>query len=183
MVDEIVEVKDVNDSDDFTIKLVLIGDSGVGKSNILSKYIGNIFTHDTKATIGVELASKTYMIKDKIFRIHIWDTAGQERYKSLTAAYYKGAKGAMLVYDITRSDTFDNIDKWYTEINDYGDKDVIPILVGNKSDLNHLREVKQDTAMQKASNLGMSMIETSAYSSANIDLAFKKLIYGNIYVI
>ncbi len=183
MVDEIVEVRDLNEPDDFSIKVVLIGDSGVGKSNILSKYIGNIFTHDTRATIGVELATKTYRVKDKIIRLNIWDTAGQERYKSITAAYYKGAKGALLVYDITRSDTFDSLDKWLTELMDFGDKDVCPIILGNKSDLNQLREVKIESALDKANRLGITIIETSAYNSSNIDLAFKKLINGNIRLI
>ena len=178
MVDEIVEIKDLNEPDDYTVKIVLVGDTGVGKSNILTRYINNTFSHDSKATVGVELSTKTYMIKDKIVRIHIWDTAGQERYKSITAAYYKGAKGAMLVYDITRADTFSNIDKWYNELIDYGDKDVIPLIVGNKSDLNQLRSVDVKTALDKAASLGVPMIETSAYNLSNIDLAFKKLIHG-----
>jgi small GTP-binding protein len=183
MVEDIVEVKDLHEPDDFSIKIVIVGDSGVGKSNILSRYVQNNFSHDSKATVGVELSTKTYMIKDKIVKVQIWDTAGQERYKSITAAYYKGAKGAMMVYDITRADTFYNIDKWYNELKDYGDKDVVPIIVGNKSDLNQLRSIQTDIALEKASTLGIPMIETSAYSSANVDLAFKKLINGNNLII
>jgi Rab family protein len=183
MVDEIIELKEVNEPDDFSIKIVIVGDSGVGKSNILSRYIQNSFSHDSKATVGVELSTKIYMIKDKIVRVQIWDTAGQERYKSITAAYYKGAKGAMMVYDITRSNTFSNIDKWYNELIDYGDKDVVPIIIGNKSDLNQLRAIQTETALDKALSLGVPLIETSAYNSFNIDVAFKKLINGIIYLI
>ena len=97
---------------DLLFKLILIGDSYVGKSNILLKYLKNQFNENSKTTIGVEFGTKNIIINNKRIKIQIWDTAGQERYRSITSAYYKGAKGALIVYDITRKNTFDNIDKW-----------------------------------------------------------------------
>jgi len=130
-----------NESEDYSIKMVVVGDSGVGKSNILN---------------------------------------GQERYKSITAAYYKGAKGAMIVYDITKQETYRSVDKWYKEIKEYGDKSLIPMLVGNKCDLKHLRTVETKEALERAKTLSMPFMETSAAESTNVDLAFKQLITGKI---
>jgi small GTP-binding protein len=154
MENKIVEVKDFNEVEDFSIKIVVVGDSGVGKSNILSRYAQDEFKQDSKATVGVELYTKTFKISDKHIKVHLWDTAGQERYKSITAAYYRGAKGAMIVYDITREDTFNNVDKWFNEIREYGEKNVQLMLVGNKSDLKHLRAVEHGKAQEKAETLG-----------------------------
>ena len=101
---------------DLLFKLILIRDSCVGKSNILLKYLKNQFNDNSKATIGVEFGTKNIIINNKRIKIQIWDTAGQERYRSITSAYYKGAKGALIVYDITRKNIFDNIDKWITDL-------------------------------------------------------------------
>ena len=94
---------------DYIMKLILIGDASVGKTNILTKYLKNEFDPTSKATVGVELGTKNIQIDNKIIKVQIWDTAGQERYKAITSTYYKGAKGAIIVYDITRKITFDNI--------------------------------------------------------------------------
>jgi Ras-related protein Rab-11A len=179
----IVEVKDYNDIEDYSIKIVVVGDSGVGKSNILTRYAENQFNQDSKATVGVELHNKTYKINDKIIKVHLWDTAGQERYKSITAAYYRGAKGAMIVYDITRPETFNNVDKWFNEIRENGEKNVQLLLVGNKSDLRHLRAVDNRKSMEKAETLGLALMETSALDAYNVEEAFKKLINGILYLI
>jgi Ras-related protein Rab-11A len=96
---------------DMIFKLVIIGDSGVGKSNLLSRYLRDEFNIDTKSTVGVEFGTQKLEIQNYRVKVQIWDTAGQERYKAITSAYYKGAKGALLVYDITRKETFENIDK------------------------------------------------------------------------
>jgi small GTP-binding protein len=174
----IVEVKDYNEIEDYSIKIVVVGDSGVGKSNILTRYAENQFNQDSKATVGVELHNKTYKINDKYIKVHLWDTAGQERYKSITAAYYRGAKGAMIVYDITRPETFNNVDKWFNEIREFGEKNVQLLMVGNKSDLKHLKAVDNGKALDKAGTLGIALMETSALDSSNVDEAFKKLING-----
>lgn len=182
--ENIVEVEDCHE--DYSIKIVIVGDSGVGKSNILSRYVQNEFNQDSKATVGVELSTKTYQIGDQIVKVHLWDTAGQERYKSITAAYYKGARGAMIVYDITRPETFENVDKWFNEIREFGEKTVSIIMVGNKSDLKHQRGVETEKALEKASTLGkfeltkgIPAMETSALDDVNVNEAFKKLINGN----
>ena len=102
-------------------KIILIGDANVGKTNILSRYISDTFLETSKSTVGVELATKVEQYNNKKIKIQIWDTAGQERYKSITSTYYKGAKGAFIVYDITRKSTFDNIDKWIGDLKNNGD--------------------------------------------------------------
>ena len=110
--------------EDYKLKVVIVGDSGVGKSNLIKRFTTNEFNENSKATVGVEFLSKSYKINDKIFKIEMWDTAGQERYKSITAAYYKGAKGALLVYDTTSAQSFENIDKWLSEIKEKTNKDI-----------------------------------------------------------
>ena len=124
-----------DDNYDLIFKIVLIGDSGVGKTNILSRYISNEFSLNTQATVGVEFGSKIIKKGEKLIKLQIWDTAGQERYKSITSAYYKGAKGAFVVYDITKMKTFKNLDKWITELKANGNEDIYIILIGNKLDL------------------------------------------------
>lgn len=139
-----------DDDYDMIFKVVLIGDSGVGKSNILLRYLKNEFNFDTKATVGVEFGSKKYELEGYKVKAQIWDTAGQERYKSITNAYYKGAKGAMLVYDITRKDTFDSVDKWIPDLKTNGDEQVTILLIGNKCDLDSQRQVTKEEGENKA---------------------------------
>jgi small GTP-binding protein len=173
-----IEECDGSEQEKYSIKIVVVGDSGVGKSNILNRFVHNEFNHDSKATVGVELNTKTYRINDTVIKVHLWDTAGQERYKSITAAYYKGARGAMIIYDITKSETFKSVDKWYKEIKDYGDKTIIAMMVGNKTDLKHLRSVETDVGMEKAKSFSIPFMETSAAECVNVDVAFKKIILG-----
>ena len=106
--DEIIieEVESGQSLEDYKLKIVIVGDSGVGKSNLIKRFTSNEFNENTKATVGVEFYSKSYKINDKVFKIEMWDTAGQERYKSITTAYYRGAKGALLVYDTTSAQSF-----------------------------------------------------------------------------
>ena len=165
-----------NNNYDLIFKLVLIGDSGVGKTNILSRYISNEFSHTTKSTVGVEFGSKIIKKNDKVVKIQIWDTAGQERYKSITSAYYKGAKGAFVVYDITRKDTFSNIDKWIGELKTCGNEDVFILMIGNKSDLKDQRQVSEDEAAKKAEELKIAYCETSALEGYNIEYAFETVV-------
>ena len=162
--------------EDILLKIVVVGDCAVGKSNILSRYINNKFSKESKTNVGLELSSKTFKIDNKIIKINIWDTAGQERFTSITSAYYKGAKGALIVYDITRGDTFDNIDKWLRELRTKISSCINVIIIGNKSDLYLLRKVSTEEAEKKAKSLGLKFYETSALDSKNIHEAFKKLI-------
>ena len=163
---------------DMLFKMVLIGDSFVGKTNMLNKYLKNTFNPDSKATVGVEFGSKSFTINNKIIKAQIWDTAGQERYHAITKAYYKGAKGAFLVYDITRKETFESIDKWIPDLQVNGSKDISIILIGNKNDLEDQRKVTQDEAEQKAKNYKVGFMETSAKSGDNLDKAFETLVHS-----
>ena len=164
------------DNYDILLKLVMIGDSGVGKTNILSRYINNEFSLTSKATIGVEFCSTIVKKNGKLVKLQIWDTAGQERYKSITSAYYKGAKGAFVVYDITRAKTFKNIDRWILELKANGNEDILIVLIGNKLDLEKSREVLVDDVKKKAEELKVAYFETSALDGSNIEHAFDVIV-------
>ena len=157
-------------------KMILIGDSGVGKTNILNRYINNTFSETTKSTVGVELGTKVEEYNNTKIKVQIWDTAGQERYKSITKTYYKGAKGAFIVYDITKKDSFKNIDKWIQDLREFGEDDAAILIVGNKSDLEESREVTTDEVKKKAEVYKIAYCETSALKSKNINYAFQTLI-------
>ena len=161
---------------DYLFKLILVGDSYVGKTNIMSQYIKKEFNLNSKSTVGVEFGTKIIKIDDKIVKTQIWDTAGQERYKSITSAYYKGAKGAFIVYDITCKTTFDSVDRWIQDLSMYGDKNITMLLIGNKSDLEDKRQIKKEVGEEKAKEFGLGFIETSACSGVNINKAFKTLL-------
>jgi small GTP-binding protein len=157
-------------------KVVLIGDMKVGKTNIVSRYIKNEFNKYSMSTIGVEFGSKELVIEGHNVKVQIWDTAGQEKYKSITNAYYKGAKGAFVVYDITNKNSFDNADNWLNNLRASADKKCSIILIGNKSDLENKREVSIEQGEEKAKNSEIAFMETSALSGDNIDKAFEMMI-------
>ena len=179
--------------------MVLIGDSGVGKSNLLSRFTRNEFNLDSKSTIGVEFATRSIQVDAKTIKAQIWDTAGQERYRAITSAYYRGAVGALLVYDISKHQTYENVQRWLKELRDHADANIVIMLVGNKSDLRHLRAVPTEEAKQFASEcldiilLGrhrlmvkgdnnLSFIETSALDASNVELAFQNILTGIFYM-
>jgi len=161
---------------DYLFKIVIIGDSGVGKSNLLSRFTRNEFLADCKSTIGVEFATRSLEIDGRQIKAQIWDTAGQERYRAITAAYYRGAAGVLLVYDITKASTFKNLDRWLNEMKNHSDPAVLSIVIGNKADLAHLRAVKTEDGEQFAATHKFSFLETSALTADNIDVAFKTLL-------
>ena len=176
-IEEITSPITENIKEDLKLKLVLLGDSGVGKTNLISRYISNSFDENTRATIGVEFFCKNFRInKKRTIKVEIWDTAGQERYKAITSVYYKGAKGAFIVYDITSRKTFENIDKWIGEIKERTTDDVKLIIIGNKTDLNNEREVKSEEALIKYQDMDIPLIETSALEDSNVNEAFINLI-------
>ena len=172
----IEEIVNPESKEEFKLKIVVVGDSGVGKTNLIKRFITNEFSENFKATIGVEFMSKTYKINKHLFKVEIWDTAGQERYKSITAVYYKGAKGGLIVYDTTDKNTFDNIDKWLTEIKDKTTSDIKLMIVGNKIDLKEYRDVQNEEALEKAKTLGIPLMETSALDATNVKEAFYDLL-------
>lgn len=163
-------------SEDYLFKVVLIGDSAVGKSNLLSRYARNEFNLNSKATIGVEFQTQSMEIDGKEIKAQIWDTAGQERFRAVTSAYYRGAVGALIVYDISRRATFENVGRWLDELRVHSDASVVVMLVGNKCDLANIREVSQEEATLLAQNEKMSFIETSAMDATNVTSAFQSVV-------
>ncbi|KAG0948918.1 hypothetical protein G6F30_002474 [Rhizopus arrhizus] len=158
------------------IHFVLIGDSGVGKTNLLGRFTRNEFNLESKSTIGVEFATRSIQVDNKVIKAQIWDTAGQERYRAITSAYYRGAVGALLCYDISKHSTFESVSRWLKELRDHADSNIVIMLVGNKSDLRHLRAVPTDEAKQFASENGLSFIETSALDATNVELSFQRIL-------
>jgi len=165
-----------DDEYDYLFKVVLIGDSGVGKSNLLSRFTRNEFNLESKSTIGVEFATRSIQVDGKTIKAQIWDTAGQERYRAITSAYYRGAVGALLVYDIAKHLTYENVERWLRELRDHADANIVIMLVGNKSDLRHLRAVPTDEAKAFAEKNNLSFIETSALDSTNVETAFHNIL-------
>jgi len=165
-----------NEEYDYLYKVVLIGDSGVGKSNLLSRFTRNEFNLESKSTIGVEFATKSMQVDTKTVKAQIWDTAGQERYRAITSAYYRGAVGALLVYDISKQITFENVERWLKELRDHAESNIVIMLVGNKSDLRHRRAVTTEDAMAFAENNGLAFIETSALDATGVDEAFRQIL-------
>ncbi|OWZ20322.1 Rab11 family GTPase [Phytophthora megakarya] len=161
------------------LKVVLIGDSGVGKSNLVMRFTKNKYMPQSVQTVGFEFATKTIRVGDRRLKAQIWDTAGQERFQSLTAAYYRNAVGAMIVYDITNRSSFEHVTGWLAQVHEHSHESLVLILVGNKCDLAHLpesREVSTLEAARFAAKHSMEFLETSALDSTNVMDAFKKLI-------
>ncbi|KAH1149573.1 hypothetical protein GLYMA_16G021800v4 [Glycine max] len=165
---------DVQEKIDYVFKVVVIGDSAVGKTQILSRFAKNEFCFDSKSTIGVEFQTRTVTINAKVIKAQIWDTAGQER--AVTSAYYRGALGAMLVYDITKRQSFDHVARWVEELRAHADSSIVIMLVGNKADLVDQRMVPTEDAVEFAEDQGLFFSETSALSGDNVESAFLKLL-------
>ncbi|XP_009416427.1 ras-related protein Rab11D isoform X3 [Musa acuminata AAA Group] len=164
------------DDYDYLFKLVLIGDSGVGKSNLLSRFTKNEFNLESKSTIGVEFATRSISVDGKVLKAQIWDTAGQERYRAITSAYYRGAVGALLVYDVTRRATFENVSRWLRELRDHTDPNIVVMLIGNKSDLRHLVAVPTEDGKAYAERESLYFMETSALDATNVENAFAEVL-------
>ncbi|XP_075244332.1 uncharacterized protein LOC142338452 isoform X1 [Convolutriloba macropyga] len=172
-----------DDEYDYLFKIVLVGDSGVGKSNLLARFARNEFNLDSRSTIGVEFATKSVRVDNKIIKAQIWDTAGQERYRVISSAYYRNSVGAVLVYDITKQESFQQLEKWKKEISDFAPTLCKTILVGNKVDLAHLRSVSPSDAEQFATQHNMNHLETSALKSTNVATLFQTLIHDIYQVV
>ncbi|BBN03930.1 Ras-related protein Rab-11A [Marchantia polymorpha subsp. ruderalis] len=163
-------------SEDYLFKVVLIGDSAVGKSNLLSRYARNEFHLNSKATIGVEFQTQSMEIDNKEIKAQIWDTAGQERFRAVTSAYYRGAVGALVVYDISRRSTFENVSKWLDELRMHSDASVVTMLVGNKCDLHNARDIPTEEGTALAERESLFFIETSALDATNVNKAFQTVV-------
>ncbi|KAF1388330.1 hypothetical protein PFLUV_G00089080 [Perca fluviatilis] len=160
----------------FVFKVVLIGESGVGKSNLLSRFTKNEFNHDSRTTIGVEFSTRTVQLSGFTIKAQIWDTAGLERYRAITSAYYRGAVGALLVYDITKHLTYESVERWLKELYDHADPHIVVMLVGNKTDLESERSVPNEEAKDYAEKNGLLYLETSALESTNVEAAFNTVL-------
>ncbi|ELP90486.1 rab11, putative [Entamoeba invadens IP1] len=160
----------------FSLEVVIIGESGVGKSNLLLRFTRNEYEPEKKFTIGVEFATRTIEYDGKTIRAQIWDTAGQEKYRAITDAYYRGAEGAVCVYDVSKKDTFTAIDRWMTELKAGCGDDVVIMIVGNKSDLEQERDVKPSEGEEFAQRHNSFFMETSALTGNNVEKAFTELL-------
>ncbi|KDE03775.1 GTP-binding protein ypt1 [Microbotryum lychnidis-dioicae p1A1 Lamole] len=157
---------------DYLFKLLLIGDSGVGKSCLLLRFADDTYTESYISTIGVDFKIRTIELEGKTVKLQIWDTAGQERFRTITSSYYRGAHGIIVVYDVTDNDTFSNVKQWLQEIDRYACEGVNKLLVGNKSDLTTKKVVDYSTAKEFADSIAVSMLETSAKNATNVEQAF-----------
>lgn len=157
---------------DYLFKLLLIGDSGVGKSCLLLRFADHTYTESYISTIGVDFKIRTIELDGKTIKLQIWDTAGQERFRTITSSYYRGAHGIIVVYDVTDSESFNNVKQWLNEIERYACETVNKLLVGNKCDLVSKKAVNYETAKAFADKLDIPFLETSAKAATNVEKAF-----------
>ena len=160
---------------DYLYKILLIGNSAVGKSSLLLRFVDSTWNDAFVPTIGVDFKVRTMNIDGKKVKLQIWDTAGQERFKNITSSYYRGAHGIMVVYDITDMESFNNVSNWLIEIEKNAKKNAYKILIGNKNDLEDKRVVSKTQGQDFANTYGMNFLETSAKSNTAVDEAFEKL--------
>jgi len=158
---------------DYLFKLLLIGDSGVGKSCLLLRFADHTYTESYISTIGVDFKIRTITTRDeKTIKLQIWDTAGQERFRTITSSYYRGAHGIIVVYDVTDQESFNNVKQWLNEIERYACEKVNKLLVGNKCDLVSKKAVSYEAAKAFADKLDIPFLETSAKAATNVEKAF-----------
>jgi len=153
-------------------KYIIVGDTGVGKSCLLLQFSEKKFNPKHLLTIGVEFGSKIVDMDNKQIKLQIWDTAGQEKFRAITRSYYRGAAGALLVYDITRRDTFENLQIWLDDCLKFSNPNIVIIIIGNKTDLESERQVPTEEGMEYARKNGFNFMETSAKNSDNVEEAF-----------
>lgn len=171
---------DYDEKYEYLFKIVILGDSGVGKTNLITRYTRNEFNLNLKSTIGVEFCTKSIVVDDKIVKIQFWDTAGQERFRAITSSYYRGTHGIIVVFDITNSNSFDNVENWMQEIYNNVKKNIPILLVGNKSDLEHKRVIPIEKSIELANKYNLQFVEMSALSCKNINSGIQELI-KNVY--
>ena len=164
-----------DDEYDFIFKVLLLGNSDVGKSSLLLRFVDSVWNDGFVPTIGVDFKVKTLEINNKKVKMQIWDTAGQERFRTVVSTYFKGAHGILLIYDVTNKDSFKNLENWLIEIEKNSSDKVLKILLGNKCDLNDDREIQSEEGKAFAVRNGMEFMETSAKMNTNVSEAFETL--------
>merc|ERR1711988_1158168 len=165
----------MNPEYDYLFKLLLIVDSGVGKSCLLLRFADDTYTESYISTIGVDFKIRTIDLDGKTVKLQIWDTAGQERFRTITSSYYRGAHGIIVVYDVTDKESFNNVKHWMQEIDKYAADGVNKLLVGNKCDLSSKKVVSYDEAKELSDSLGVKFMETSAKNAHNVEQAFQAM--------
>ncbi|EEB10525.1 RAB 3 and, putative [Pediculus humanus corporis] len=169
--------KDAADQNfDYMFKLLIIGNSSVGKTSFLFRYADDSFTSAFVSTVGIDFKVKTVFRHDKRVKLQIWDTAGQERYRTITTAYYRGAMGFILMYDITNEESFNSVQDWVTQIKTYSWDNAQVILVGNKCDMEDERVISFERGKQLSEQLGIEFFETSAKENINVKAVFERLV-------
>ncbi|OWF56237.1 ras-related protein Rab-43-like [Mizuhopecten yessoensis] len=167
---------DTDDAFDYLFKIVLIGDAGVGKTCVVQRFKSGTYVEKHGSTIGVDFTMKTMQIDGKLIKLQIWDTAGQERFRTITQSYYRSANGVILSYDITKKASFENVSRWIEDVKRYAGTNTVQCLIGTKSDLEHLREVKAAESRAYADHHGMiDAIETSAKENTNVEEVFMRM--------
>ncbi|KAF2323535.1 hypothetical protein GH714_035952 [Hevea brasiliensis] len=157
---------------DYLFKILLIGDSGVGKSCLLLRFADDSYVESYISTIGVDFKIRTVEQDGKTIKLQIWDTAGQERFRTITSSYYRGAHGIIIVFDVTDEESFKNVKTWLKEIDKFATDNVNKLLVGNKCDITSKRVVSKETAKAFAEEIGIPFLETSAKNATNVEDAF-----------
>ena len=160
---------------DFIFKILLLGNSDVGKSSLILRYVDQVWSDTFVPTIGVDFKVKTLELQNKQIKMQIWDTAGQERFRNVISSYFRGAHGILLIYDVTNRDSFKNLESWLIEIEKNASENVLKILIGNKNDLVDDKEIKTEEGQAFANRNGMQFIETSAKENTNVTEAFESL--------
>ena len=160
---------------DFIFKVLLLGNSDVGKSSLILRYVDQVWSDTFVPTIGVDFKVKTSELENKKIKMQIWDTAGQERFRNVISSYFRGAHGILLIYDVTNRDSFKNLESWLIEIEKNASENVLKILIGNKNDLVDEKEIKTEEGEAFAKRNGMQFIETSAKMNTNVTEAFEAL--------
>jgi len=160
---------------DVQVKLLMVGESGVGKTSLLNRYANDTFSTNYVSTIGIDFKLKTIPIKGRVVKLQLWDTAGQERFRTITVSYFRGAQGILIVYDVSNRNSFERVQAWIEQIEQHADLSVNKILVGNKCDLEDKRQVTVEEGQALADQRGLLFFETSPKLNVNVTDAFEAL--------